>query len=443
MPAQDSTNYSNAMKINWRKAMVEYLNRKVMLRKFLRKNRESWAGRFHEFPVYIRSANNTGSRGEGHALPVSDPDDYVMGQVLNTSHYVTVTITNQLVAQTKSEAGAWRKVRPEKMKNSAADARDNMNRMMWDGDNGILCECESVVDNGDGTHTVTIVGYGGAVDNDSGHAWDTVKHIKVNERLVWARFNAAAGGGFATAAPLGAGYGVVTAKNTNGAFADFTVRLDGGLAPVDNDVFVKGDGTLERTHSFGKESNGFMQLIDDANDSLHGINTATYTEWAAHVIGNTSSSPGSRRLKEDLMQQAVDRVDDLSSSTCDWMGGHTSTKRAYINMMKDKGGERYAPTKFKSGTNKKSMVFDGGNGPIHLHWDKDAPHRRMFAIATGDIEIMQLQDFMWDTTNGNTWKWVNGTDQATAFGKCYENLCTRNRAAAARIDDISVTGIAA
>ena len=442
MATQDASNYQNAMKIHWRKAMQEYLNRKVLLRKFLQKNRESWAGRYHEFPVLIRSSNSTGSRGTGGSLPVSDVDDHTMGQVLNKSHYVTLTIANQLVAQTKSEEGAWEKVQPQRMKSSAADAKDNMNRMMWDGDKGILCEAASVVNDGGGLHTVTIVPFGGAIDNSTGHAWDTVKHLKPGLRLVWGRYNTGAGGQFAAASPLGDGFGVVITKNAAGAFLDFQVRLDGGNAPADNDVFVKGDGTLAANHSFGQESNGLMQLVEDADDNLHNIDTGTYPEWKAQVLSNPSGT-GTRRLTEDLIQQSVDRVDELSTGECDWAGGHNASKRAFINMMKDKGGERYAPTKFSAGTDTKSMVFEGGNGPIHMHWDKDAPHRSLFFLCSKDIEIMQLKDFEWDETNGYVWKWVSGTDQGTAFAKSYENLCTRNRAAQARIDDIAVTGIAA
>ena len=420
----DTTNYAEAMKIRYGRAIVETINRKVFLYEMLEKTKEHWTGKQHQVPVYLRSANAVGARNEGGTLPDAAADVYKESIITNKNNYVVVKTTNIAEALT-SQGGAWAAVKSASIKHAALDLADSMNRQLNGGGFGILAECVNAVG-----LVVDVPTYG-----DSGKAPDTTRFLKVGLRVAWGTF-VDGDTEFGNATPVAAGHGHVSVINS---ITQFTVVKAAGDDPGANDIFVIGNGLAQAAQSFNKEMMGIDFLVG-ATGELQSINPSADPEWASIVLSNPAGAGTERQLTEDVMQQAIDRVADESADEADTLLCHTTTRRAYLNLLKSKGLERFAPTVMRGGH--KALTYNGGTGDTQIFADKDAVHRTMFVLSRADLRMFEVSPFKWDSTGGDTWKWVATEDAATAFGRTYSNLGVLARNAQARIDDIAVTGIA-
>ena len=270
--------------------------------------------------------------------------------------------------------------------------------------------------------------------NDTNKAPDTTRFLKVGLRVAWGRYDGATN--FAATPPLATGHGYVSVVNS---MTSFTVVKTTGADPVATDVFVIGNNLTEAYQSFNKEMMGIDGIVG-SGDTLQSISAATYPEWDSIVLSNPAGAGTERQLTEDVLQQAIDRVNDESADEADMLFCHTTTRRAYLNLLKSKGLERFAPTVMRGGH--KALTYNGGTGDTQIFADKDAVHRTMFVLSRADLRMFEVSPFKWDSTGGDTWKWVATEDAATAFGRTYSNLGVLARNAQARIDDIAVTGIA-
>jgi len=429
----DTSNYAEAMKIRYGRAIVETINRKVILYDMLEKTKEHWTGKQHQVPVYLRSANAVGARNEGGTLPDAAADVYQESIITNKNNYVVVKTTNIAEALT-SQGGAWAAVKSATIKHAAMDLASSMNRQLNTGGFGILCEVQSMFG-----LLVTIHTYGdGALTNKTLKAPDTTRFLKVGLRVTWGRYDGVAD--FAAANPTGTGHGYVSAVVSPTSFSVVKDVATGGADPIATDVFVIGNGLGQTLQSFNKEMMGIDGVVGSGETDFQSIDATTYPEWDSIVLSNPAGAGTERQLTEDVLQQAIDRVNDESADEADMLFCHTTTRRAYLNLLKSKGLERFAPTVMRGGH--KALTYNGGTGDTQIFADKDAVHRTMFVLSRADLRMFEVSPFKWDSTGGDTWKWVANEDAATAFGRTYSNLGVLARNAQARIDDIAVTGIA-
>ena len=433
---QDTTNFAEAMKIRYAKKISDTINRKVVLHGYLMKTKESWTGKHHETPVYLRSANSVGSRNEGGTLPSGAPDVYQSSKINNAYNYVVMKVTNIGDAETADQAGAWANMKTAQLKNRAKDITDSINRQLWWGSEGILAEVKSVA--GAGPYDVTIAGYGDTLANDAGYAPDTTKFLKTGLRVSWGQYDG--GVQFAHDTTVVAdGHGYVSGVTKADPYNVCEITVTAGNAPAADDIIVIGNGLSEATNSFNKEMTGLRQCVDDGTGSFQDISATTYPEWKAQVFESPAGAGTERPLTEDLLNQAIDSVNDLATDDCDLAGMHTATRRAYLNMLKAKGAERFSPAKLVGGFKALMYFHDGKEIPFFS--DRMAPHRDIYLLSRSHFKIYETKPFTWDESGGAVWKWVSGEDAVTAFGKTYCNLGTDNRAASARVSDIAVTGL--
>ena len=435
---QDTANFAEAMKIRYARAVAETINRKVVLYGLLNKTKEHWTGKQHEQPVYLRSSNSVGARAEGGNLPTAGSDRYQSSIILNKHNYVVMSVSNIAEAQTSDQAGAWASVKTTQLKNRVKDMTDSMNRQLHGDGSGVLCEVESVAGS-----TITIRGFddGTTIVNTASGANTprTTRHIKAGMRLAF-------GSQAQFAAGASQGHCIVDSVSKSAPFTAFDVTTVVAGAIAGNDIFVLGGGpdvaaaASDDDQSFEKECMGLTGIINGTG-TLQTINPTNFPEWVSQVFANPAGAGTERPLTEDLMNTAIDSVNDLSTGQCDAIVLHTATQRAYLNMLKAKGQERFAPTKLPGGYTALTYHHDGTQIPLIS--DKDCRHRTMLFLSKDDLKVYETSPFRWDDSGGSTWKWVTGKDQVTAFGRTYSNLGTSNRAGQARINDLAVTGLVA
>jgi len=455
---QDLTNFDSAMKIRYGKAIVETINRKVVLYNLLTKSKEHWTGKHHEVPVYLRSSNAYGARNEGGNLPPAGSDQYLSSIIKNKFNYIVMSVTNIAEAQTADQAGAWASVKTAQLKNRVKDLTDNINRQLNGDGTGILGEA-----NGAGL-SVTLRGYddGTTIENTaSGGAGNasntprTTRHLKVGMRVAWGEAEGDDEADSLDATTSGEdsrGHGIVATVSKSSPFTAFTITKIGGDNPVAGDVFVNGGSTSTGTigaadTSYKKEMMGLAGAVSDqafpntggTAGTFQEINPSTFSEWQAQMFANPAGEGSERPLTEDLLNQAVDAVNDLSPGQTDLLVMHTSTQRAFLNMLKSKGQERFQPLELAGGYKALSYYHDGAQIPIVA--GKDVRHRQIFVLSKAALKVMETSPFKWDESGGAVWKWVSGKDEVTAFGRTYNNLGVTARNGLARIKDIAVTGL--
>jgi len=329
--------------------------------------------------------------------------------------------------------------------NAAADLRQSLNRAMYGDGKGILCEANSV--SGSGTPAdpwvVTIKGYndGTTLVNDTGWAWTTTKHLRRGMHVVWGSYDSggAPGAFFLTAAgALGRGDGYVKEVVNTSPYNQFKIVAGTtAVAPSAGDVFVMGDLIAHGKHSFDQECMGLRGIVN--TDTFQGIDPSDHPEWEAQILQNPNAAGSPRQITDTLLQEAYDRMSDLTVGECDMIIGHTTTRNAYITHLKSKGLERYAATNLKGGWS--TVTFNGGRGNADIFADKDAPYRTVYCLNTSALKAYTVKTFAWDTTGGSVWKWPDNEDAMVAFGKTYLNLGTTNRTSQVRIEDVAVSGI--
>jgi len=456
---QDLANFDNAMKIRYAKVITEVINRKVILYNLLTKTKAHWTGKHHETPVYLRSSNAFGARNEGGNLPPAGSDQYLSSIIKNKFNYIVMSVTNIAEAQTADQQGAWASVKSAQLKNRVKDLTDNMNRQLNGDGTSILGEASgsglSVTLKGydDGT-TIVNTASGGA-----GHGSNTprtTRHLKVGMRVAWGTAAGAdAGDSFdKSAGEDSRGHGIVATVSKSSPFTAFTITKIGGDDPVGDDVFVSGGSTSTGTvgaadTSYKKEMMGIAGAVSDqafpnsggTASTFQEINPSTFSEWQAQIFANPAGEGSERPLTEDLLNQAIDSVNDLSPGTTDLLVMHTATQRAYLNMLKSKGQERFQPLELAGGYKALSYYHDGSQIPIVA--GKDVRHRQIFVLSKAAIKVMETSPFKWDESGGAVWKWVSGKDEVTAFGRTYSNLGVTARNGLARIKDVAVSGLVA
>lgn len=452
---QDLANFDNAMKIRYGKAIVETINRKVVLYNLLTKSKEHWTGKHHEVPVYLRSSNAVGARNEGGSLPSAGSDKYLSSIIKNRFNYVVMSVTNIAEAQTADQAGAWASVKTAQLKNRVKDMTDNINRQLNGDGTGILGEASgaglTVTLKGydDGTTIVNTAGGGAGAGSNTPR---TTRHLKVGMRLAWGRADGV--NDFDAGTEAADGHGLVTAVSKSSPFTGFTVSKTQGNDPAAGDVFILGGVTTATAvgaadTSYKKEMMGIAGAVSDqafpnfdgTASTFQEINPSTFSEWQAQLFANPAGEGSERPLTEDLLNQAVDAVNDLSPGQTDLLVMHTATQRAFLNMLKSKGQERFQPLDLAGGYKALSYYHDGAQIPIVA--GKDVRHRQIFVLSKAALKVMETSPFKWDESGGAVWKWVSGKDEVTAFGRTYNNLGATARNGLARIKDIAVTGLVA
>ncbi len=448
MSYQDVTNFTEAMKIFWGKQVIDYQKYHTFLydEEAIPLGNEHFNGRYFHIPIDIRDGVSVGSRPSAEnsgSIPEFYPHTPIHAEVYPKSTYVTMQMTGQVKAQgTGSEEGIWEAVDTKLMRKAAKGLAEQFNRIYWTGSFGILAEVASVAAVAGTQYTVTIKTYGDTILNASGFAPKRSKYLRplVGRRVV---FGAASGGvDFAAATPTGRGVCTVISVGTTSPFTTFVVDVaaNPAVVPAAGDVFVLGDATSFGRHSYNQEPAGLQQIVNNANDSFEAVNTTTYPEWAALVRGNPGGigtgtiTPSENDLQElydnVLLQGNVDKIDCLAMTP--------GVYRTLVQILRNKGGERYVPTTFKGGLTRLAWTF--GGDPVPLYSDMYAPNNDIYYLSFESFMKCTTKQFDWDDTGGSVWKWQAGVDGAVAFGKAYGTLATQRRNGCAKFTDILEQG---
>jgi len=208
-----------------------------------------------------------------------------------------------------------------------------------------------------------------------------------------------------------------------------TVVFTAAGAAVD-DALARGDS---QDYSYNQEITGIDMIVSNAG-TLQNINPSNDTEWKSTVHSNAA---GNRPLSLELMQLAVDSCDEVGGTEPDYIIGHHSMRREYINLLTS--DVRYSAESLKGGQT--VLTFAGGSTPIKIEFDKHAPYNKLFFLRTKDLRLFVQQDWKWADRDGSTFARVTGSDSWEAFMCFYGNLGCERRNTHAVITDLNASNL--
>ena len=443
------TDFDVVLKEYYEGPVREHLNNKIPILKYIEKSKRKWNGRRVVFPVHLRRNHGVGARGETGTLPSAGKQEYVESRIKSKFLYGRIELTGVVIAASQGDKGSFASALRTEVEGMRRDLRVDMNRQVW-GNNWK----DVGADAANPDNVAKFAGKTGIVAAGTNAAQTGVTSLKVTATLQ-AHTDAASNNQL----DVGTRYlkkGMPVVLGTVSAAGAFTADTGGltVLKVVDrdtvqlttngtdavavtlaaNDVIVRGDSTQTGENSFDNEITGLSFMVDDADDSLQEVNTATNPEWKANVLGNSGTN---RPLSLELMQLAIDTADEVAGAEPNLIMGHHSIRREYINLLTS--DVRYSPEQLKGGFQK--LTYAGGTEPMPLEFDRMAPYNKLFFLNTNDIKLYTMKDWAWADRDGNSFSRKLNSDSWEAFMCWYGNMGIERRFSQTLLSDIEVSNL--
>lgn len=181
-----------------------------------------------------------------------------------------------------------------------------------------------------------------------------------------------------------------------------------------------------------REVMGMLGMYDDGSlmTTFEDINTSTYPEFKANVMGNSSVN---REVSIDLMLAAMDMTftrsgGDRPSIIRMGMG----QRRKYFGLLAP--DIRYAPQAALGGYERLGF---SQNGSVQIIVDPFTQPNRMFFEASGAIKKYELKPIGWGGFDPNKMHWRQDYDQAAMYLSVYTQLGVEKRTALTVLEDLT------
>ena len=404
--------YDTVLKDFYEGPIREHINNNTKILKQVEKSKRKWSGRQVLFPVHLRRNTGVGARGESGALPKAGRQTYVDSKIKAKYMYGRITLTGAVIAASRGDKGAFASALRTEVDGMRSDLRDDMNRQCF-GNN-----VKATLGGDD------LTGISGILGTMSAVAGTDITVTNTGTRFLKQGMTVRVG----THDELLANTPVDTLTVDSVTSTSVFVK-SGGTAAV-NDIITRGDASDQ---SFGSEITGIDVIVDNSG-TLQEIDSSANTEWKSSVLENTA---GNRPLSLELMQLAVDSCDEVGGTEPNYIIGHHSMRREYINLLTS--DVRYAPEQLKGGFQK--LTYAGGSTPITIEFDKHAPYNKLFFIRSSDIKLYVQQDWKWADRDGSTFSRLANQDAWEAFMLWYGNLGCERRNSHVVITDLQASNL--
>lgn len=383
------------------------LNNKVFLLSQIEANEEDVEGRAAVLAIHTGRNEGVGARAELGTLPTAGRQAYQEQRVTLKYNYGSIKISGPTIRSMGSDTGSFVRAVQSETEGVVRDLKDDINRQLYGDGSGALAPLTSAAS----STTVTVT-----------NATKTQMRNLRSGMVVDI-------GTLANPTSVSSGRTIASVDRSAGTFV------------VDSAVTVASNCFVFRTGSGGtgasqKEVTGLDAQIA-ATGELWNIDPATVEVWKSYVDDNGGAA---RATNEDLYIQAAQEVNVETGENLDlWIttsGVHrrtaallTSIKR-FPNSLELKGGykglDMSSTSQGMDGANETAMVFD-----------KHCPKGTAFGLTKSRIQWYRMSDWEFMDEDGSVLNRVSGQDayEATAF--IYAELATDNRAAHARINDIT------
>lgn len=425
MAGQDTSAYDQVLKEVYEEGIRELIPTKVkMYKRFEERDAKQWGGREVKSALRVGRNQGVGAYAEGGGLPTAGRQQYTNAVI--PMRYVggRITLTTQVMVASEGPKNAFAGAMEQEQRGLLNDLQSEFGRMIFGDGRGVL----GLV-NGDPTTGTTIT-----VDAPGGFAGATNGTRFINPGMLVTFVTPGTGAivGSAdetvvTVPAAGTTFTIASAANTNIADNDYIVRAHkAGLTDVSDT-------------SYAKEPMGLSGLIDDGTNvmTLHGVNRTTYPLFSSTVITSVGA------LSADVIQRAIDLVDQRGGGEIDLLAMHHSVRRSYIALTDDgrryMGGDLSRPDAGTVAAKGQKLTFGG----IDLEVDKYAPYGTVFGCDTSTFKRYVEEPGKWMDEDGSILQRVGSgstlTDQFEAFYRIWQNFHVELPNQSFRLDGVTAS----
>jgi len=352
------TTADNALKQVYLGVVTEQLNTGVnpLLAKINQTTSDVWGKEIRKVAPYGINGG-IGAGDEDGDLPTAAGNSYTQFVLDLKNLYGKIEISDKAVRASQSNAGAFVNLLNAEMEGLIKASSFNFGRMLYGDGSGLLATITANT-----TTTLTV---------------NTVQNLVEGMLIdIVATSNGAAVSGH-------------TARRiTSIDRANKTVTISG--AAMTASAFASGYSICVQG-SYGKELTGLGAIFKNSG-SLYGLSRSTYN-WMVPYMKDITNNNATTSISDIIMQEAIDKLDETSSSQVDFIVCSFGVKRGY---------QVYFDT-FRS--NVDILELDGGYKSISYNGipvvsDRFVPANTMYLLNTKEFNLHQLCD----------WQWLEGED---------------------------------
>lgn len=387
------TTFDSILKTQYLGALNEQLNNKVTLLSRIEKDYDSVVGKNFTVPLHVSRNEGTGARADGGALPTAGNQGYKECIIPMRYLYHRIQVTGPTIKAARDNAGAFVRAIDSEMRGAERDMRTSINRQLF----------------GDGSGALTVCG---TTSNSTTVVVSSTAKLRVGtpiDVLVTADGTTSTGAAGRTVSSITSATQFV---------------ISGAAITTDNtfSVYIAGSRNLEMM-GLG----GIVSATDPASGSLQGLAVATYPYWKAQALSNSGTN---RAISENLMQSAMDAVEQYSDGNVTAIYTNYGVRRAYQALLT--ANKVYQNTMdLKGGV--KALEFNG----LPLIVDKDCPANKLFFVDESKLSLYRLSDVDWMQEDGAILSRVSGYDAYEAVLYVYQELGCKARNAHCLLSDIT------
>ena len=372
------TSADSALKTYYLDAVAEQLNiSNPLFARIKQSTNDVWGKEVRKLAVYGVNGGIGAGTEEGE-LPSATGNNYSEMVTTLKNLYGTIEISDKAVRASENNAGAFVNLLNAEMEGLIKSSTFNFGRMLFGDGTGVIAKVSNIED---GVITV-----------------DSVKNI-VEGMVVDFR------------TPIGVAITSATGRRVIRVDrAENIVTLDG--SPSDNADIIQGM-IITVQGSYNNELTG-LKAIFDTTKNLYGL-SRTENSWLNPYI---NSSVGT--LSEEIIQKAIDEIEDISGGTINFIVCSRGVRRALQKILS--ANKRLVDTTELTG-GYKTITYNG----IPVVADRFCPEGTMYLLNTEDFTLHQLCDWQWLTgDDGKVLKQVAGKPVYTATLVKYADLiCAR------------------
>lgn len=372
------TSADSALKTYYLDAVAEQLNiSNPLFARIKQSTNDVWGKEVRKLAVYGVNGGIGAGTEEGE-LPSATGNNYSEMVTTLKNLYGTIEISDKAVRASENNAGAFVNLLNAEMEGLIKSSTFNFGRMLFGDGTGVIAKVSSIEE---GVITV-----------------DSVKNI-VEGMVVDFR------------TPIGVAITSATGRRVIRVDrAENIVTLDGSSS--DNADIIQGM-IITVQGSYNNELTG-LKAIFDTTKNLYGL-SRTENSWLNPYI---NSSVGT--LSEEIIQKAIDEIEDISGGTINFIVCSRGVRRALQKILS--ANKRLVDTTELTG-GYKTITYNG----IPVVADRFCPEGTMYLLNTEDFTLHQLCDWQWLTgDDGKVLKQVAGKPVYTATLVKYADLiCAR------------------
>lgn len=352
---------------------------------------EDAGGKFVRFPIRLKRNQGISYRAEGAQLGAPGRQGYVQTSETLKYGYGRVRFTGQVMGLADSNPKAFVDAADQEIEGLKSDVTRDSNRIAWGHPDGFA----------------TTAGTGVISKITSGTTSTTINAPHLNQIEVDMVIDVVNGSGVVQLAGL-----TVVSITSDSAFV------------VDSSVTTTTGHYIVRSGNWNQEPLGLSALYTSSG-TIHGINSATagQEKWKAALDDSTTTT-----LTETVMITACDRIKTAGGDMPTAIFCSLGVRRAYYDIFL--GLRRYnEPKQWPGGLVGLTFSYDQ---ELPVVADIDCPANSMYIVNEKQMTIYSNQDWHFDDTDGNMFKWVSGYDMYEAYFKRYWQLVTHKRNSGAR-----------